>query len=87
MLSTVKVVTYGGSSGITFYVSVDTNSFDYQLMSRECTVKLYAECSLTGAVIESLQADSSLSIFGKTFVLPQSMTISETGNTVLANML
>ena len=32
MLSTIKVVNYGGSNGITFYVSVDTNRFDYQLM-------------------------------------------------------
>jgi len=83
MLSTVRVIDYGGNNGIIFYFSVDTNSFDYELMTRECTVKVYAVSARQGAVIESTDKDSSISIFGKTFVLPQTVTINGTENTVL----
>lgn len=84
MLTTVNVKNYGN---ITFYLSVETTAFNYSNMTRNCSVRLYAEGGVAGEALRSDGADGSVTIFGKTFVLPQNITVNSPGMTTIGSWL
>ena len=85
MLTNIEVNNYGGENGITFYLDVDTLSFDYSNMTRVCSVRLYAVSGAGGAVLRSGLTDGSVTIFGKTFVLPQTVTLGSYASTTIGS--
>ncbi|MBQ9692211.1 MAG: hypothetical protein IJV70_03550, partial [Clostridia bacterium] len=85
MLTTIHVKNYGGEDGLTFWLAVDTESFDYENMSRTCSIRLYAEGGVPGERLRSDGSDGSVTAFGKIFVLPQEITINASGETTVGS--
>ena len=85
MLTTIHVKNYGGEEGLTFWLAVDTESFDYDNMSRTCSIRLYAEGGVPGERLRSDGSDGSVTAFGKTFILPQEITINASRETTVGS--
>lgn len=79
MLTTKNVINYSGQKTISFYLSVDTLSFDYENMTRDCSVSLYASGGESGVYLTSETSGGSVTAFGKTFVLPQRVAFNSSG--------
>lgn len=85
MTTTVNVRNFSGDKRLSFYLSIETLSFDFDLMTRDCRVILYAESDAESALLVSQGALGSVTVLGKTVVLPQSVTVNDSENTIFCD--